>query len=376
MFLYLTSIEYIHPSLKFLWPSGAYRTDIIILFIIIGIIALLLVQSNVFLSNPAYEHLETNSSQAQFLSLDNPTAGPQMKRLPKAIIIGSRKCGTRALLKFLELNPSVKAAQNEVHFFDKQENYRLGLSWYASQMPDSSEDELTIEKSPAYFVTDQVPQKIVAMNSSIKLVLILRNPVTRLISDYSQLVANKIEATMANELNSESKLDINEAWEEAGRIFERQVLRQDGGVNDKWRAVKFGLYSNYLERWMNHFSLQQFHFVDGELMIRRPHEVLRKLENFLDLKPTIEERDFVFNPQKGYFCISLRNQTDIDITDGINISDLTKQDHPRGQINCLSKHKGRRHITVRESILEKLGEFYAPYNQYLFSMIGQKFDWN
>lgn len=38
------------------------------------------------------------------------------KKLPQAIIIGAKKCGTRALLKFISAHPNVSAAGAEVHF--------------------------------------------------------------------------------------------------------------------------------------------------------------------------------------------------------------------------------------------------------------------
>ena len=50
------------------------------------------------------------------------------RKLPDAIIIGVKKCGTRALLEYLRLNPNIKAAGPEPHFFDRY--YHLGLEWY------------------------------------------------------------------------------------------------------------------------------------------------------------------------------------------------------------------------------------------------------
>ena len=48
--------------------------------------------------------------------------------LPDAIIIGAKKCGTRALLKFIGTHPNVSTAGAEVHFFDRF--YHMGLDWY------------------------------------------------------------------------------------------------------------------------------------------------------------------------------------------------------------------------------------------------------
>lgn len=114
------------------------------------------------------------------------------QRLPQCIIIGVRKAGTRAVLEYLSLNHHIAKAESEVHFFDNDEHYSLGLDYYRRQMPKSNSAQYTIEKSPAYFVTSNVPERIKAMNSSIKLILIVRDPVTRLISDYTQLASNKL----------------------------------------------------------------------------------------------------------------------------------------------------------------------------------------
>ncbi|GFY63766.1 heparan sulfate glucosamine 3-O-sulfotransferase 3B1 [Trichonephila inaurata madagascariensis] len=55
------------------------------------------------------------------------TGGTQ-KRLPQALIIGVKKCGTRALLEFLRLHPDIRATGPETHFFDRF--YDRGLEWY------------------------------------------------------------------------------------------------------------------------------------------------------------------------------------------------------------------------------------------------------
>lgn len=74
----------------------------------------------------------------------------------KCLIIGVRKCGTRALLEMLNLHPRIQKAAGEVHFFDRDENYLKGLEWYRKKMPHSFRGQITIEKSPSYFVTPEV----------------------------------------------------------------------------------------------------------------------------------------------------------------------------------------------------------------------------
>ncbi|EDX07730.1 GD11407 [Drosophila simulans] len=118
------------------------------------------------------------------------------RRLPQALIIGVRKCGTRALLEMLYLHPRIQKAGGEVHFFDRDENYLKGLEWYRKKMPHSFRGQITIEKSPSYFVSPEVLERVRAMNVSIKLLLIVREPVTRAISDYMQLSSHAATAIL------------------------------------------------------------------------------------------------------------------------------------------------------------------------------------
>ena len=117
---------------------------------------------------------------------------PVQQHLPQLLIIGVRKGGTRALLEMLNLHPSVCMVPVEVHFFDKSDNYQKGLEWYRSQMPLSRADQLTVEKSPSYFVTPEVPERVWAMNPATKLILIVRDPVVRLLSDFAQIEETRL----------------------------------------------------------------------------------------------------------------------------------------------------------------------------------------
>ena len=48
------------------------------------------------------------------------SAGPTVQRLPAAVIIGTKKGGTRALLEFLNIHSQIKRAKTEIHFYDKK----------------------------------------------------------------------------------------------------------------------------------------------------------------------------------------------------------------------------------------------------------------
>ena len=59
---------------------------------------------------------------------DRNSGAKRARRLPQALIIGVKKCGTRALLEYLRIHPNIRAPGPEPHFFDRY--YHLGLDWY------------------------------------------------------------------------------------------------------------------------------------------------------------------------------------------------------------------------------------------------------
>lgn len=111
----------------------------------------------------------TNANEAAPHELINAYRFPKTcRRLPQALIVGVRKAGTRALLEMLYLHPRVQKAAGEVHFFDRDENYNLGLEWYRKKMPFSFRGQITIEKSPSYFVMPEVCNEVWRLHFAIR----------------------------------------------------------------------------------------------------------------------------------------------------------------------------------------------------------------
>lgn len=265
-------------------------------------------------------------------------ADPDLRRrLPQCVIIGARKCGTRALLEFLALHPSVQKAPDEVHFFDDDERYALGLDWYRRRMPASRAGQLTVEKSPAYFVTEAAPGRVWAMNASLLLLLIVRDPVVRLVSDYAQLAANR-----------------RQLQREEAPPFERLILLPDGAVNAEYRPVRTSMYAVHVRRWLSHFPRRQLHVVDGDRLVREPLRELRRVEAFLRLPARIPSGALYFNRTKGFFC-------------------LRPNDTAAGR--CLNDSKGRRHPHVPGPVVSRLRQFFAPFNREFYHLMGRDFGW-
>ncbi|XP_032889521.1 heparan sulfate glucosamine 3-O-sulfotransferase 1-like [Amblyraja radiata] len=254
--------------------------------------------------------------------------------IPQTIIIGVRKGGTRALLEMLDIHPDIVVAATEVHFFDWDENYVKGLEWYRTLMPFSYPHQTTIEKTPGYFTSVKAPKRIHDMNSSTRLLLILRDPTERVISDYTQVYYNRLEN------------------HKPVQAIEEMVIK-NGALNTKYKAIQRSLYDIHMGNWLHYFPLHQIHIVDGGALIKNPVEELQKVEIFLNIPAKIMTSNFYFNQTKGFYCLR---------------SD--------GKERCLHESKGRPHPVVNGTVLKELHAYFREHNERFFRMVKQSFNWH
>nr|ABU48856.1 heparan sulfate 3-O sulfotransferase isoform b [Caenorhabditis elegans] len=184
------------------------------------------------------------------------------KKFPSALIVGVRKGGTRALLDAIALHPKVRIVRRETHFFDS--NYTLGFDWYRDQMPEVENDnEIVIEKTPAYFTNEHVPKRVYEMNPDMKLILIVRHPVYRTVSDFTQVYYNKLEQNKTLPVLSVEAFKTNEAGIEK--------------INMEYKPMTNSLYDVHISKWLKYFDLKNFLFVNGDVFRANP---LREVEYF------------------------------------------------------------------------------------------------
>ncbi|XP_051959136.1 heparan sulfate (glucosamine) 3-O-sulfotransferase 3-like [Xyrauchen texanus] len=256
-----------------------------------------------------------------------------IRRLPHALIIGVKKGGTRALLEFLRLHPDIRALGSEPHFFDR--HYARGLSWYRSMMPKALDGQIVMEKTPRYFVTPETPARIHAMSRDIKLIVVVRDPITRAISDYTQIISKTPDIPSFESLTFKN--------------------RTTGQIDSLWSPLYIGLYAKHLERWLAYFPLSQIHFVHGERLISDPAGELGRVQDFLGLQRIITDKHFYFNKTKGFPCL--------------------KKPEGSSKPHCLGNTKGRTHPKIDPEVILKLREFYQPHSMKFYQMAGMDFGW-
>lgn len=250
-------------------------------------------------------------------------------RLPSCIIIGQQKCGTKALLVFLAVHPRIKRnpKKNEYHFFDWF--YDKGMEWYKENMPKCLPSDIVIEKSPSYFRSPEAPERVFQMDPDIKLILIVRDPIDRAMSEYLM------------------------------RLRRSRRPEKFPSFKDMWKNYA-KLYDSEFENWLKYFPLNQILIIDGESFVSDPVKELNRVEDFLHIERFFSDNMFVLNEEKGFYCI-LNNKTG------------------NGKVveteNCLVKNKGTKHPNIPPALLKEMDSYFRPHNEKFYKLAGLRFDW-
>ena len=252
--------------------------------------------------------------------------------LPDFIIIGTARSGTTSLYYNICEHPSVlPAAYDEIGFFDS--NYHLGINWYRSMFPTKRKMEqvkektgfaITGEDTPFYIWDPLVAERILKILPNVKLIVLIRNPVDRAYSNYHLGLRSGTEnLSFEDAIKSElSKLETVETNSE--NITAKFTIPRSYIVK--------GLYAEQLKIWFELFRSDQLLIVNTDDFEAHPQKVLNEIYGFLEI--------------------------------------------PEINIGNLEKHKVELYEKMKSSTRGFLLDLYKPYNEILFNLIGQKFDWD
>ncbi|KAK6025371.1 hypothetical protein OSTOST_08733 [Ostertagia ostertagi] len=170
-----------------------------------------------------------------------------------------------------------------------------------------------------------------------KIIVVVRDPVMRAISDYTQASSKR---KMLGPMPSFEDMAVGDCapW------LKTNCSSKVGGVNVGWGAIRIGLVSQ---------AHEEIHIVDGERLVKQPALEVSQTERFLGLEPVVTAEHFGVDPVKKFPCVR----------------------RPDGSLHCLGKTKGRRHPRVRREVLQRLRRFYEPENRKFFLMINRNLAW-
>ncbi|MFB2973606.1 sulfotransferase [Aerosakkonema sp. BLCC-F183] len=273
------------------------------------------------------------------------------ERKPDFLIIGTQRGGTTSMYGYINQHPQVVPAQRkEVHFFDF--NFHKGADWYREQFAKfaksvdrktAQQDVVEVEKaennfingfitgeaSPYYLFHPLVPQRVYDLFPEIKLIVLLRNPVARVISHYYHEVKLGFENLSLEDAIAEEEFRLKGELE---KILSRETYYSFN--HQHYTYLSRGIYIEQIANWMSFFPKEQFLILKSEDFYNDPQAILHQVFEFLSLRP------HKLNKYDKW------NTADYDIED------------------------------VSEATHHQLKQYFQPYNRKLSEYLGRNFDWD
>ena len=233
------------------------------------------------------------------------------------IIPGVMKGGTTSAMKNLNKHPKLHLAPKETHFFVKNK-FDRGLSWYEDQFKIPKDfTGLVGEKTPRYCVCPGVFDRIKKTFPDVKFVMFLRDPVTRMYSQWNH------HRDSRNELPGLPNYITFLEW----------MLESKKNMSVLQNPYNRGMYAKQLKKIVNKFGRENLYVTISERCKKNPLEEYNKIFNFLGVSELSES-------EKKY-----------------------KNIHKRSYVT-----------TMQEKERDYLIEYFKPYNEQLFEFLGYEIE--
>ena len=249
------------------------------------------------------------------------------RKKPDFLIAGFAKCGTSSLYKYMIKHPYIlHTARKEINFFNNENLFKLGTDWYLSNFTPIPHDSNYIcgEATPVYILSSLARERIQQFLPNVKIIIILRNPTDRAISQHYFGVKRGRVKNLENYINC--------AIDKLKNITNlKDKFEKYNGCIPKAGDISASLYVYFIERWLEVFPRENFLFLKTEDLGQNPVATMDRVFEFLGL--------------------------------------------PKYQLNEYSRENSNSYDPIDHSLRQKLSEFFLPYNQKLEQLIGIECDW-
>ena len=270
-------------------------------------------------------------------------ANERCRFLPDILIFGFDKCGTMTLRQFLSVHPDIFITENEANnrlFKNIAEKEFDQNSKYFEKPECTPKGKLRLEK----LVNPRYPESVYKYIPNIKLVAIVKEPVERVMSHYVHMVVQSSKPLSMDDFDMCARRLVNSSGKSEGNDH-----RCDGTTH----ILTTSKYADPLTAWVDVFGVENILIIDGDNFVSNPVEELRQAEEFFGLELKISESDFYYDKQKKFYCM-----------------------REEGNTGCMPEKKGRPHPPMADSTRQLLKDYFKPYNQQFYKLIGRTFPWD
>lgn len=198
-----------------------------------------------------------------------------------------------------------------------------------------------------YFRDKLIPQRIHSFDPSIKLLLVVKDPIRRALSHYLHF------------------------FKDHHKSFAELITDNNGEISTNTKVIDLSLYHKYFKHWLSVFKSEQIHIVDGDNLAVNPAEEFGRIEGFLNLDRYFTENKFYFNKTKGFYCLKTERMKHIFCTGGGKVR-FDKSIETTILENRYTKMSNTSKVA---SIVSKLRKFFKPHNLIFFNITGNTYNW-
>ena len=229
-------------------------------------------------------------SAARALARTWGTATSDRRGLPDFLVVGTKRGGTTTLFRALQSHPGVaplfpsRQHTKSPHYFDL--HYDRGESWYRSFFPTSTalgrpgHERLTGEASPYYMFHPLAPGRIAEDLPSVRLLVLLRDPVERAASHHWDRVQHGVEHL---------PFELAVAMEPERLAGERERMAADPGYQshayEHFSYLARGRYFEQGEQLVALFGRDRLLVARSEDLYADPQRTFDTVVEFLGLPP-------------------------------------------------------------------------------------------
>ncbi len=221
------------------------------------------------------------------------TVTARWRPLPDFLIVGTKRSGSTSLFRYLETHrqiaplfptsrlPMMRENQKGVHYFDS--NYHHGPSWYQGHFLTSSarrrHAQLAGEASPYYLFHPLAAQRASELLPRAKIIVMLREPVERTFSHWSEQTRNGVET-----LSFEAALaaEQHRVGDDQQRLLAGEIGRSFPHEQQSYAAQSH--YWPSLQRWLGLYGRDAVLILRSEDFYQTTQLVFDQVTSFLDIE--------------------------------------------------------------------------------------------